>query len=174
MQSDVVTVRPDTPVREVARILTESKISGVPVVEESGRIAGVVSSTDLLRLAARRADMQLESLAFPGDWMDMSSTYGNGADDDPDGDDGYSTGAPPPWLAVAGDLDWGNQSDSGDTRVGDVMTSAFFAVDPDATISELAQFLLRGRIHRALVVEDDRLVAIVTSFDVLRAVAAGS
>jgi CBS domain-containing protein len=37
MTSDVVTVRPETPLKDVAAILTERRISGVPVVDETGR-----------------------------------------------------------------------------------------------------------------------------------------
>ncbi|MER3410401.1 MAG: hypothetical protein C4305_05890 [Thermoleophilia bacterium] len=47
MTKDVKTVTPDTPLREVARILAESKISGIPVVED-GKLVGVVSEADIL------------------------------------------------------------------------------------------------------------------------------
>ena len=36
MQTDVITVGPDTTVRELADILAKNKISGVPVVDEAG------------------------------------------------------------------------------------------------------------------------------------------
>lgn len=48
MTSEVVTVRPDTPLKEVARILAERRISGVPVVTEEGEVVGVVSEGDIL------------------------------------------------------------------------------------------------------------------------------
>jgi CBS domain-containing protein len=51
------------------------------------------------------------------------------------------------------------------------MTPVSFSVAPDSTVPELCEFLVRGRIHRAVVVEEGRLVGIVTSADVLRAVA---
>lgn len=41
-------VRPDTPLKEVARLLIEHRISGMPVVDESGRVVGVISEGDLL------------------------------------------------------------------------------------------------------------------------------
>ena len=47
MTSDVETVAPDTPLREVARLLSERGISGLPVLEE-GRVVGVVSEADIL------------------------------------------------------------------------------------------------------------------------------
>lgn len=48
MTRKVVSVRSDTPLKEVARSLAEYGISGVPVVDEVGRVLGVVSEADLL------------------------------------------------------------------------------------------------------------------------------
>jgi len=47
MSRDVVTVDPSTPLREVAALLAEKRISGLPVVSE-GRVVGVVSEADVL------------------------------------------------------------------------------------------------------------------------------
>ena len=52
MSSDLIVVWPDTPVAEVADLLDQSGISGVPVVDWSGYLVGVVSQTDLLRVRA--------------------------------------------------------------------------------------------------------------------------
>ena len=51
------------------------------------------------------------------------------------------------------------------------MMPATFSVRPEATAAELARFLLRAGVHRALVFEGSKLVGIVTTMDVLRAVA---
>jgi CBS domain-containing protein len=48
MTTKVVTVSPETPIAEVARILVEREISGLPVVDAGGRVVGVVSEGDLL------------------------------------------------------------------------------------------------------------------------------
>ncbi|MCS7236628.1 MAG: CBS domain-containing protein, partial [Armatimonadota bacterium] len=48
MTSPVVTVQPDTPVKEVARILLTHHISGVPVVDEQGKLVGILTEADLL------------------------------------------------------------------------------------------------------------------------------
>ena len=44
----VLSVRPDTPLKEVARLLVYHRISGLPVVDEEGKVLGVVSEADLL------------------------------------------------------------------------------------------------------------------------------
>lgn len=48
MTASVVSVGPDTPIKEVARLLAERRISGLPVVGEDGAILGVVTEGDLL------------------------------------------------------------------------------------------------------------------------------
>lgn len=48
MSREVTTVPPETPLRDVARLLSEHRISGVPVVDEAGTCVGVVSEADLL------------------------------------------------------------------------------------------------------------------------------
>jgi CBS domain-containing protein len=48
MTKDVVTVRPETSLKETAAILAERHISGLPVVDEAGQILGVVSERDIL------------------------------------------------------------------------------------------------------------------------------
>ncbi|HWW43688.1 MAG TPA: CBS domain-containing protein [Acidimicrobiia bacterium] len=48
MTLDVVTVTPDTGFKEIARLLTERSVSALPVVEQDGRLVGIVSEQDLL------------------------------------------------------------------------------------------------------------------------------
>lgn len=48
MTRDPISVPPSTTARELARILLDNEISGVPVVDEQDRVIGVVSRTDLL------------------------------------------------------------------------------------------------------------------------------
>lgn len=48
MTSDVATVRPTASLKEVATILAERGISGLPVVDEDGAVLGVVSEADIL------------------------------------------------------------------------------------------------------------------------------
>jgi CBS-domain-containing membrane protein len=51
MTTPVITVTPDTTVQELAKLLSEKGISGVPVVEGGDRLVGIVSEGDLLRRA---------------------------------------------------------------------------------------------------------------------------
>jgi CBS domain-containing protein len=51
MSSPVVCVSPDTPLRQVATILVDRGISALPVVNAEGRLVGIVSEADLVRVA---------------------------------------------------------------------------------------------------------------------------
>jgi CBS-domain-containing membrane protein len=51
MTKRVVTVAPDADIHEAAQILSEHKISGMPVVDEGRRVIGVISQADILVLA---------------------------------------------------------------------------------------------------------------------------
>jgi CBS domain-containing protein len=56
MTTSVITVTAATPINEVARLLVEHRISGLPVVDADGRVVGVVSEGDILvREAGRHA-----------------------------------------------------------------------------------------------------------------------
>ena len=48
MVSNVITVRPDTSVAEIAEILLTNRISGMPVVDEAGALLGIISEGDLI------------------------------------------------------------------------------------------------------------------------------
>ena len=49
MQADVLTVGEDTPLVDIHRVFVEEEIHGAPVVDDAGRVCGVVSTLDLAR-----------------------------------------------------------------------------------------------------------------------------
>ncbi|MFF8428063.1 CBS domain-containing protein [Streptomyces sp. NPDC016566] len=65
MTDDVVTVRHGTPFKEVARLLREHRISGLPVIDEDDKVIGVISETDLMQRQARPS----ESGGRLGTWL---------------------------------------------------------------------------------------------------------
>jgi len=48
MTTEVASVRPETPLRDAARMLLEMRISGLPVVDSNDRLAGIVTEADFL------------------------------------------------------------------------------------------------------------------------------
>ncbi|CAN5792364.1 hypothetical protein BH11MYX4_BH11MYX4_42580 [soil metagenome] len=51
MSRQVVTVRPSTPAQEAAQLMLERGISALPVVDDAGKLCGIVTSRDFLRVA---------------------------------------------------------------------------------------------------------------------------
>ena len=50
MTKEVITVTPQTPLREVGKILKEKKISGMPVVDANNDLVGIITVTDILKI----------------------------------------------------------------------------------------------------------------------------
>ena len=175
MMTDVVTVSTDATARHLARLLADEEISGVPVLNGSGSLVGVVSSTDLVRLAADDTGLQLRATGV---------ALGIDTIRDPDVDEedlveeeeadpyGFFLPEDSPFSGQRFLEDW-PEGDFDSVPVSDIMTPISFSVAPDTPLDELCQFLVRGRIHRAVVRDGEDLVGIVTSADVLRAVADG-
>ncbi|HEX7243670.1 MAG TPA: CBS domain-containing protein [Longimicrobiaceae bacterium] len=154
MQTRVLSISPDATIRELVHLLVEHSITGVPVLDGWRRIVGVVSATDVLRFSKHEAEIPAGQLAWaPAALHEEAEREGE-------------------FLAAFTDPDFGSVPEAGldACTVRDIMTSMAFTVSPADPLADVAQVLLRGRIHRALVVEEGELLGIVTPFDVLRAV----
>lgn len=173
MQTDVVAVAPDATVGALIHLLAENDISGVPVVDDAGLVVGVVSTTDVVHLAADAdEDPALGSPASDPDPTGAWGVPGEDPDDDTANDlYNYFLTIRGPLVPVDSSPVWTTANELSQHLVRDIMTPAAFHIGPSATVPELATFLLRGRIHRALVMDRDCLVGIVTTIDVLKAVA---
>lgn len=70
MSSPVITLSPHHTVREIASIFSENRISGAPVIDESGEMIGIVSETDLLpklkRVPFTRTKLPMLFAELPG------------------------------------------------------------------------------------------------------------
>lgn len=169
MKEDVVTAAPKSSVSELIRTLQEREIHGVPVVEDDGVLVGVVSIRDILRLA-----VELGEVPEAARWGLGLTSAGRGAVlQAPVKGEFHAYYVTP----SGGYVDVGDriQEFPGDLfegyRVEDIMTRSPITIGPDAALPELARLLLDHNIHRALVLEEDKLVGIVTATDALEAVA---
>lgn len=135
MSSPVLSVRPETPLKEVARLFLEQRISGVPVVDEAQHVLGVVSEGDLLikergpQAVARR----------PLSWLL--------------GDERAAEERAKVSAATA----------------GEAMSHPAITVCADCSLREAAGLMIDRAVNRLPVVEDGRLVGIVTRADLVGA-----
>ncbi len=165
MQERVLSVPKGTTAGELARFLDENEISGAPVLDERGTVLGVVSRTDLVRAVAREREVG----GLSPFWEELGRDLPTAEDDDPEA---YFLAPEGTTLLLPGTLSLEGVALE-ETPVENLMTPVAFSVPPDLSVRELSDFLVRGGIHRALVVDRGALVGIVTAIDVLRFVAEG-
>lgn len=164
MSPDVVTVGPQTSLRELVGVLRDEKVSGVPVVS-GGRVVGVVSATDLL-------DFEFEQPPEEAvDWEGLGRITEGGGDEAA----GYYGGT---WDASVDVLERIRMAEPEWDRlmehaVSEVMTSAIYALPPNEDLRSVASYMIRQGIHRVLVLDDDELIGIASAMDIVRAVAIG-
>ncbi|UCH34833.1 MAG: CBS domain-containing protein [Armatimonadota bacterium] len=141
MTRDVITVTPETPVSEIAKLLSEHNISGVPVVDEDGKLRGIISEADLVVRAARprfpRYIPFLEGVIF----LENPAHYEQEIQK---------------MLAVA---------------AADIMTEKVVTAPPDASVEELATLMTERNVNRIVIIEAGRIAGVVTRGDIVRTLA---
>ncbi len=143
MQPAVITVGRRTPIAEVERVLVDHRISGCPVTDEHGHIVGVISMRDLVERYAAGADRKPDGRFYDAaEW---------------DADEEYGTSAVP---------------DTAEDVAGDLMSAEVYAVDKAVNIARVARAMLEHGVHRVLVKDRSKFLGLISSTDVLRAVAA--
>ena len=75
MTRNVITVTPETSIRATAKVMSDHKISGVPVVDGDGRLVGLVSEADLLRGRKMAADREASWLNMLADGENLSPEF---------------------------------------------------------------------------------------------------
>jgi CBS domain-containing protein len=143
MTADVLCVREDLTVRELAAFLGENQITGAPVIDAAGRLVGMVSVTDV-------AESDVERPELGGDRCDALQLERSWAEHMEPGELRS--------FHIEGD----------DLLVRDIMTPAVYAAPENTPVATLARTMVAGRIHRLLVTRGGRVCGIVTSLDLLR------
>ena len=169
MTRDVITVTPETTLREAVDLFTAKHISGAPVV--SGRqVVGVVSATDILEFAASTPEV-VKEMSEPSSWSDASAESEDERVDTLPGS--YYTEL---FAGEASDVTDRIETPSETSvldahTVDEVMTHDAIALSPNDTVIAAAEVMRGHAIHRVLVVDDDVLVGILSTLDLARAVA---
>ncbi len=142
MTTEVVTVRRDTSVNDIAKLMSERDISGIPVVDESNHVVGIVTELDMIVRNTRLelpAFIQILDLARiplerPGHYRDRLR---------------HMLGA----------------------QAADIMTEQVTAISPEAEAKDLAELMVKRRFNPVPVVENGVLVGIVSRADLIRMMA---
>ena len=168
MSTDLKAVTPETSLRQLAEFLIEEHVSGVPVLA-SGRVVGVVSATDLLEFDTE--GRAVPTLRPAADVAPFQTEDGGGEGDAPAAyfaDMWADSGAEVQTRLASESPEW-NALD--DHVVDEVMTRSLLTLAPDADVREAARRMIIGGVHRLLVMKDEKLVGLVTTSDLVNAIA---
>ncbi len=138
MTKTVITGRPDTTVEAAAKLMTQHRISAIPVLGKKDELVGIVSEGDLMRRVEGARD-QTRS------W----------------------------WLSIFSDVQTdakGFVQERGQ-HLRDIMTTQVTTVSADTPVGRIARLLEKKHIKRVPVVDDEKLVGIVSRANLLQALA---
>ena len=143
MTKEVLIVKEDMTVKEVAKFLVEHRISGAPVVDESNKLKGIVTEADLIirnkKVHIPTVVQLLEGVIYLESPKKFEEEMGK----------------------VLGQ------------KVSEVMTKEVITIKPDTYIEDIATLMSMERKYLLPVMEKDKLVGIVGKADVVRAIAKG-
>lgn len=146
MQREVLAAEGGWSLEELADFLVDNGISGAPVIGANDKLVGVVSLTDIVR----QNRMQDHSTERP----DTHDVYLFDLDRR---------------LGREELREMHIQVESA-VQVRDIMTPMIFSVGEDTAVQEVADTMLKGRIHRVFVTSEGKLSGIVTALDMLKVI----
>ncbi len=139
MTKKVITIKRDASVKELSELLVKNKISGIPVVDDTGSLVGVATEGDLI--------VQDADLHFPRYFKLLDSII---------------------YLESLNKFKRNLKKYLG-TKVEDVMTSRVETVNVDTPVSEVANIMIRNNINRVPVLnKKGDLVGIITRADIVK------
>ncbi|MGQ9689137.1 MAG: CBS domain-containing protein [Desulfobaccales bacterium] len=144
MTREVITISPEASIEDLAKLLAEHRISGVPVLDSDGLLVGVVTQSDLVQ---RSRDLELPPALNNLDlhlFLETPARFQKRLE------------------KLLGD------------RVRDIMSTPPLTIAPDTPVKDIARLMTTKKVHTLPVVEAGKLVGIVGKLDLIRGVAGPS
>lgn len=138
MSPKVVTVLPQTPITEAAKLLIENHFNGLPVVEEGGRLIGIICQDDLI--------FQQKKIPIPSFFAVWDSSNPLSSE-----------------KIVEKEI-----QKIGAVTVRHAMSVNPITVGPETGIEDIATLMIKHNIHSLPVLDQGELVGIIGKEDILR------
>jgi CBS domain-containing protein len=169
MTADVVAFSPRLTLREAIVELADRSLGGAPVVEND-KVVGVISASDILEFVAGLVSLDSPSDIEAEDWPDDE---GDGvlSDDDEDDPSEFYMNAHMDLADLQDELAGLGRDLLDQHRIEEIMTKRIISITPDAPVHEAASLMLYTSVHRLLVLERDKLHGVISTSDIVRAVA---
>jgi len=141
MTKNVVVVKPDTSIEELASLLVKNEISGVPVIDNSGALFGMVTENDLISRNKRLHIPTVVSFLDAAIYLESSKKFEEEV------------------KRITA------------TKVGDICNKRVISISEDTTIVDIATIMTEKNVHLLPVVSSGKVVGIVGKRDMVKAVA---
>ncbi len=138
MTTEVMTVKKETPLKELAEILYKNRINGVPVVDDEGLLIGIICESDLIRKDKKLHIPTVVALFDAVFYLESSKN-------------------------IEKEIKQINA-----TTVEELFTRDVVTVDEKTPIDEIATIMTQKKIYTIPVMDGERLVGIVGKGDVIR------
>jgi CBS domain-containing protein len=146
MEKNVIILNKDDEIKEAAKLLTENKISGAPVIDDE-KIIGIVSEGDIMNLLEIHSPNLNLVLPSPLDLIEMPVRMKHEYDE------------------MVKDLKKASL-----TLVEEIMSTPTITIDQNKDISDAAELMDKKDINRIPVVDDNnKLIGIITRGDIVKA-----
>ncbi|HKZ16905.1 MAG TPA: CBS domain-containing protein [Geobacteraceae bacterium] len=138
MTTDVITVKKETTIRELAELFTTRRIGSIPVVDDEGNMIGIVSESDLIE---QDKNFHIPTVISLFDWII--------------------------YLESEKKFEKELKRMTAQT-VGDIYTEEVETVSPDTPVNDIADIMSSKKIHSLPVVEGKKMLGIVSRIDLIR------
>jgi CBS domain-containing protein len=145
MRKEVVAFKPEDSIFTVAEKFYKNHISGAPVIDEEKNVVGVISETDIIRFM-RITTPQTEPTSEPHLLTLLLAGLVKGH------------------IALKRELE-----KLSEIQVKDLMSHVIFSISSDQPVLEAATMLTKYKVNRLPVIDDGKLVGIITRADLIRA-----
>ncbi len=147
MITDIFSVTPAMSLVDMDSAFLKRGISGAPVLQD-GKLRGVVSRADISRKLSETMQPATAAEAPRGSLMDLMTAA--------------SRNVKPAFDRVR------------ELCVSDIMVANVVSVSPDMPVNEVAQVLVGKKIHRVMVVENEKLVGLISALDMVKVLASAN
>ncbi|PKN43566.1 MAG: hypothetical protein CVU60_00640 [Deltaproteobacteria bacterium HGW-Deltaproteobacteria-18] len=138
MTTEVITISPEADITEAVKILLDKGVNGLPVVDESGHLVGILCQSDLVRMQ--------KSLPIPSLFTLL---------------DGFVP------LSSSALLE-AEVKRIAASKVSDAMSTKVVTIGPDMTIDEIAALMVDKKFHTLPVTDNGKLLGVVGKKDVIK------
>lgn len=143
MTREVITINQSASLRDLSRLLAENKIAGIPVVDDDKKLVGMISMRDLIREEVRTLGANVE-------YQDIYELFSSALDME----EAEGVSVKHVWVE-------------------EIMSRQLHTAIESTPLRELCTIMSENRVHRVPILEDRRLIGLVTASQIIRTLSEG-